>query len=264
MASQPSTSPAPPTPPTASATPPRKAGTSPWVWVAVGCGGLLVIVLLALLAGGYLLARKARDIVGDAGANPAVAAVKLAIAVNPDLEIVKSDEKDGVITIRDRRTGEVLTVDMAEVDRGHVVFRNGKGEEISIGGMPKRGRPASEPGTGAESPHAGRGGGEKIPGWVPAYPGAEAAGSMTKTVPEGVEGGFSFGTGDGPAEVLAYFSAKLEGAGFAVSHRTQQHDGRTVGGVLTATSAGGSRSLSVMAAAVGDSTHVVVTYQEKR
>jgi hypothetical protein len=264
MASKPPTPPSPPVPPATTLAPLAKARTSPWVWVAVGCGGVLVVVLLAALAGGYLLARKAKDIVGDAGKNPAVAAVKLAIAFNPNLEVVESDEDGGVITIRNKRTGEVFTVDMAEAKQGHIVFRNEKGEEISITATGKEGKGAFKVESGKGTFRVGSGGGENVPDWVPVYPGAEVSGSMTTTGARSAEGSVSFDSRDDPAEVLSFYAGKLNGAGFEVSRRTQQHDGVTVGGVLTAEARAQDRSLTVVVGSTGGATHVVVTYKEKR
>lgn len=40
---------------------PVKKPTSPWVWVAVGCGGLVVLAILAFVAFGWMVFRSAKD-----------------------------------------------------------------------------------------------------------------------------------------------------------------------------------------------------------
>jgi len=248
-------------PPAPTPTPRKK---SPWLWVAIGCGGLLVIVLLAVTVGGYLLARKAKDFVADAGKNPAMAAIRLAVSVNPDLEIVEADEDRGVVTIRNTRTGEQFTVDMAEAKEGRIRFRNEKGEEISL---TSRGE-GKEGGFKVESDQGevsfGGGDDDSVPPWVPRYPGAIPAGSMASRSDRGVEGGLTFATGDGVQQVLAYYEKQLEGLGLAVTTNTYQQDGVAQGGVVSGESADGTRTCSVTATRAGEDTNVAVTYKEER
>lgn len=239
---------------------PRK--TSPWVWVAIGCGGLLVIVLLAVTVGGFLIARKAKDFVAEAEKNPAMAAVKLAVSMNPELEVVEADDDKGVITVRNKKTGEEFTVDMAEAKQGKIRFRNEKGEEISFStrGDGKTGGFTVESDKGEMS--FGTGDESTLPEWVPRYPGAEPTGSMTSRSDRGVEGGFSFSTGESVQDVIAYFEDELEALGFEVSTNTFQQDGVTHGGVVSGESGDRSRTCTVTVTRDDEGTAVAVTFKE--
>ena len=71
-------------------TPAPKKKMSPWAWVAIGCGAIAVLAILAIggtvAAGGWFLTKQ----VNKYEANPAVAAAELLIRANPDVELVES------------------------------------------------------------------------------------------------------------------------------------------------------------------------------
>lgn len=238
--------------------------TSPWVWVAVGCGGLLVIVLLAVTVGGYLLARKAKDFVAEAEKNPAMAAVRLAVSMNPELEIVEADEDDGIITVRNKRTGEEFTVDMAEAEKGKIRFRNEKGEEISFSTKSEDGKREFKVESDEGDFSFGAGDQSALPDWVPRYPGTELTGTMTSRSDRGVEGGFSFTTPDSVRDVLAYFEKQLKALGMEVSTNTFEQDDVTQGGVVGGESTDRDRTCTVTATRDDEATTVAVTYKEGR
>jgi len=249
-------------PPPAGATPVRK--TSPWVWVAVGCGGLLIIILLAVTVGGFLFARKAKDILAEAEGNPAMAAVRLAVSMNPELEVVDADDDDGIITVRNKRTGEEFTVDMAEAEQGRIRFRNEKGEEISFSTRGEGGKREFKVESDKGDFSFGAGDDSALPDWVPRYPETEPTGTMTSRSDRGVEGGFSFDTKDSVRDVLAYFEKQLEALGMEVSTNTFEQDGVTQGGVVGGESKDRGRTCTVTASRGDDGTSVAVSYKEER
>ena len=246
----------------AGAPPPRK--TSPWVWVAVGCGGLMVIVLLVVTVGGFLLARKAKDFVADAEKNPAMAAARLAVSVNPELEIVEADDDNGIITVRNKRTGEEFTVDMADAEKGKIRFRNEKGEEISFSTKGDGGKSGFKVESNKGEFSFGGGDDSAVPGWVPRYPGVELTGSMTSRSDRSLAGGFSFSTADSVQEVLAYYEKQLKGLGMEVSTNTYQQDNVTQGGVVGGESTNGARTCTVTATRGDDGTTVAMAFKEER
>lgn len=260
--------PVPPQPPVASAAPvpaPAAKKVSPWVWVGVGCGALLVIALLVVLLGGLFVARKVKDIAKDAEANPTVAAARMVVRLNPELEEVSSDLDRGTITIRNRKTGEVVTLDASEIEKGRISFSGGKkGESVKIdfGGEAEQGRFRVESDKGTME--WGTGDGQQTPGWVPAYPGAAPQGVFSARGDDGVSGAFTFATADDISTVLAFFEARLKGKGFTVNTATFQQDGRTAGGTLNASLPNEERTVNLMLGSEkGEATQVTVTYSEK-
>src|ERR1700712_1765267 len=96
-------------PPPGSPQPPKKA-LSPLAWVGIGCAVLFVIALLALggigAIGSYFIKKQADKF----EKNPTMAAAEMVVRLNPDLELVSSDEKTNTLTIKDKKTGEVTTL----------------------------------------------------------------------------------------------------------------------------------------------------------
>src|SRR5438045_2569653 len=69
--------------------PPAAKKTSPIVWVLVGIGAFLLLVVVAIVAGGMLLLHKAKQAGLDPALmkrNPGLATVKIMAALNPNIE----------------------------------------------------------------------------------------------------------------------------------------------------------------------------------
>jgi uncharacterized protein YneF (UPF0154 family) len=242
------------TPPPA---PPAKKGTSPLVWILAGCGGLVVIALLVILVGGYFVAHKVKGYADMAKKNPAMAAAKLAVSFNPDLEIVSEDDDKGTLTIRDKKTGEEITMNAEDIKKGRLTFKNKKGEQVTLEGSTEKGKEGFSVKTGKGTMAFGNAEGETPPSWVPSYPGAKPMASTRQKTEEGVQGTFSFHTGDSREKVLAFFEKELKTAGFEVERAGQ-------GGMsnLSAKSGDGKNKVNVVVLAVSEGgTQVTVEYE---
>lgn len=256
----------PPMPPQAPMTPaatPRKK-TSPWVWVLAGCGGLLVVVILAFAVGGFFVAKKVKSFAEDAEKNPAVAAAKVVALVNPDIEIVSSDDDKGTVTLRNKKTGEEITVDAEDIKKGRLKFRNEKGEEVTFEstgeGEGKGLKVESDRGTMT----FGAGSSAEMPEWLPAYPGSSAEGTYAAATDEGRSGGVTFKTSDGAEKVLSHFRRALEGAGFEVKDSSFSQGGKLAMGMLNATADGGRRKVTVTVTPGEGETAALVAWEQRK
>src|SRR2546427_9566717 len=112
--------------------PPPQKKSNVLVWVIAGCGTFVVIGIIAVFLGGYFVWNKAKEAGLDPELmqkRPALAVAKMMVAANPDVELVSVDDEKGLITVKDRKTGETLTVDLDEAQQGRLVFKQeGKGE----------------------------------------------------------------------------------------------------------------------------------------
>ncbi len=88
----------------------KKKGLGPLAWIGIGCGALVVIVAVALVVVGLIAAKKIKDVAGDFKDNPEMAAARLIVKMNPELEEVSADEQAATITVRHTKTGEVVTL----------------------------------------------------------------------------------------------------------------------------------------------------------
>lgn len=253
-----------PPPPPAGATP-KKKGLSPLAWVGIGCGGLLLLAIIAFVIAGAIglswLGGKAKEFED----NPAMASAKMMVRMNPELELVEADDEAGTLTIRNKETGEVMTVGLDEIEEGRIRFESEDGEEITIGmeeGEEGEGAFTVRDESGNTRMRIGAGGEQDIPVWVPRYEGAEAQGTYFSESGGEISGGFSFESGDSVDEVLANFAEAFEDAGLQETGRSSSQVGEGRYGNLNAE--GGGRTVGVMATSEGETTQVVVTYSERR
>jgi hypothetical protein len=222
---------------------PRK--TSPIVWILVCVLGLFV--LLGVAAVGTL-----RYFVHRAGLdpelmqrNPGLAISKIIAAANPDIEVLGTDDSRGRITVRDRRTGKVVTMS----------FDDAKNGKFSFSAVGDDGKTASvEIGSGAG----------KLPSWVPAYPGADARGTFAVKGDDGNsqgEGGsVTFTTPDSVGKVKAFYEDKCRQAGMKVNVTINTDQV----GVIVASDDGERHTLNVNVAGGSGDTTVTMIYGAKR
>ena len=163
----------------------EKKGLSPWAWVAIGCGGLLVVFAIVVTMSGMFVAKKVGDFAEDFQENPAAAAEML-IKMNPELELVESDRDAGTMTIRNKEDGEIITVNYEDIEKGQLSFETDEGEvTFSATGDAEEGL-LTVTKDGEEAMQFGSTDTDDVPDWVPMYPGAKATGTYSASTPDGV------------------------------------------------------------------------------
>jgi len=187
-------------------TPPTKI--SPVVWILVGVVGFFVLIGALISAGGLFLAHKVKQ-------NPALAMAKLMTVGNPDVEAISADEGRNTVTLRDKHTGETVTVNFDDIKNGKIVFKS-KGQEASI-----QARGDGQTGTvEVTSPQGNMKlgvGAAKAPDWVPTYPGASQQANYSMQSNEGDAGSLTFTTKDPPKAVLSFYDEGLKKGGFKIT-----------------------------------------------
>ncbi len=242
-----------------------KKGLSVLAWVGIGCGCLAL--LAAALAAVFFLfvAKKVHDVAGDVQRNPALAAARLVVAADPDLEEVEVDEQAGTITVRRKSTGEQLTVDFDDVKEGRLTFQNEQGQVTLQGDQGSGGFQVT--GSNQEGEfrlQAGAGEAAKVPEWVPRYPGAEVTGTYSMEQGQTATGGFQVTTDDAVDVVLEHYRQQLKGAGFTVSINTFAGDHGAQAGTLSAEEKASKRAVTVMVSQDNGRTSAMVGYSVER
>ena len=246
-----SPAPVPPPQPAMAAAPvpgavPVKRKTSPLVWVLVIILGLFVLGGIVTVGAGMFFLHKARQAGLDPDLiqrNPGLAVGKMLAAVNPDVEVLSTDEGTGRITVRDKKTGKVVTMTFDDAKRGKFSF-SAQGDD---------GKTASlEIGAGAD----------KLPSWVPTYPGAKVEGTfaMTGDSGEGNGGSFGFSTSDTPEKVMSFYQDQLKELGIGVKMTTHTSEG----GMILGADEGEKRTLHVIVGNESGETKVQVMYGLKK
>jgi hypothetical protein len=223
-----------------------KPKTSPVVWILAAVVGLFVLVGILIFGAGLFVAYKAKNAGFDsalAQKNPALAAAKVMASLNPDVEVVSVDEDKGLLTIKDKKTGKVITVNADNVKNGRMTISDeSTGEKFSFNSN----------------------GALQLPAWLPSYPGSKPEGTFSASG-KGNEGGMAhFKTSDAGPKVLAFYQDALKSAGFKITSTFSGDSGDSKGSMVTAEDTGNGRTVMVtVSSSGGDGTDVSLTYGTK-
>ncbi len=241
---------------------PQGAKTPVWVWILVAAGVVILLGLVAVGVGGYFLVKKVQNAGFDPALmqkNPGLALAKMAAAMNPDAEVISTNDSTGTITIKDKSSGKVVTLKFdAEKKSLVVVDENGKEAKIAVSGDDKNASVTVEGPDGTAK--FGAAAGNNAPAWVPVYPGAATEGTFSTQTNDGTQNSFGFKTKDSADKVIAYYQEQLKAAGYTMN--TMATGGS--GGMLQAEDAAKGRSLIITAGSSGDGTEGSVTAVEKK
>jgi hypothetical protein len=240
--------------------PVQKQGMSPWAWVAIGCGGLVLLGGLVLGVGGYFLYGKAKEVAREMEEDPVAVTSRIIAAANPEIELVEADKDNRRVTFRNTRTGEEFTFDYDDVEDGRLSFTS-DGETASID-FDKAGENEGQVTiTTDEGTTTYRAGADvdDHPDWLPVYPGSDAKGTYSSETPEMVAGGFGFETEDSLEDVLSFYTSELESAGLEIRSRTTTPEGA----MLLAASSDESRTATVTASVKDGRIEALVNFMEK-
>lgn len=220
-----------------------KKGPNWWLWIGGGIAVFLLLIVVAVVGAGFFVAKKAKDAGFDSqmmAKNPVLGAARLAMAMNPEVEVVKVNEETGELTIKEKKTGKVITMKAEDIKNGKITFTDeSSGETLSVGGNA----------------------GAKLPEWVPDYPGSKPQGTFAKTGGAAEAGMAQYQTADAGNEVLKFYEDELKGAGFTVNSSVAAQAGQ---GTITGTDEGSGRTVTVVVSGTGSQTNVMVTYTTKK
>jgi len=243
---------------------PERKGLHPLAWVGIGCGVLIVIVASAMLIGGFFLARTVKNVAEDFEDNPGLATAKLIVKATPELEEVDVDEEAGTMTIRNTKTGELITVDFEDIKEGRFSW-TADGEEVTVD--------VSEAESGTVKVESSDGEGfalttgaavsEEIPEWVPIYPGSEPANRGTMKTDDSISGNFTAGSEDSVAAVLEFYRETLKSAGFQVNVNTYSGSDNE-GALINGSAEDDGKTVVVLIGDDDGSTTINVTYSSKK
>ncbi len=247
----------------------QRKGLSPLAWIGIGCGVLVLVVLIGLVGLGLFARHKLKQ----AGIstemlekNPVEAAARIYVATNPEVEMVEVDGDEGTFTVRNKKTGELITLNMDDIKEGKISVRNETtGQEVHI--------TAEENGEGSGSVtitdekgekliQTGEGAVKDLPDWAPVYPGASTEGHFSMTSEGERMVTLSLKTEDPVDDVLEFYKSKLKAEGFSTSVTTQSGDEGKAGFIIGTDEEGG-RSIQVSASEEDGATSIGLSCTEK-
>ena len=247
--------------------PPQKK-KSPWGCILIGCGVALIVAIIAVVAlvgFGWYKAKQMGFDPREWQENPTAAAAKMVTNLNPDVEVVDTDEDAQTITLRNKKTGETITIDMEDVKQGKIRFFNEKGESAQISVS------SDEEGSGTMKIESSDGdfemaagtGAAKLPDWVPLFGDGEPENVGVITAGGNITGGYTMKTGDSLDDVAAYFEKKLSDAGFSTQRSSFTSNETTVINVRGIDEQSG-RMVNVMVTDENGKVELNLTFQEEK
>jgi len=229
------------------------------LWVLGGCGTLIVLGIIAIVGLGLFGLHKMKQAGIDPELmkkNPVLAGAKFAVASNPELEMVSSDDDAGTVVVRNKKTGKVISMKLDPASKKMVIVdENGKEGTITLnsGNVEMKG-PDGTVKIGANT--------DKAPDWVPVYPGASPQNVFSASAEGEQTGSAGFTTSDSP-EKVSYFGDRLKSGGFKVSTTSNNTDGK-VAGMVTGEDKDNKRTVLVTATPDDKGTNVSVSFTLKK
>lgn len=242
----------------------QKKGLSPLAWIGIGCGALVVLGAVALAALVGFGVFKAKQFAAEMEKNPAKTAAETFVRLNPDLELVESDEEAGTITFRNEKTGEVATVSYQDLADGKLSVTTDEGTFTMDADGGEDGGSLTVTGPEGEARFEASASLENVPDWVPLYPDAtQTQGSYHAETPEGVTGIVSSKTADAARKVVDYYKERLEDEGWEITGQSTNTTPQGSFSTLTATLADVGREITVGVVEAEGETQVTVNYNGK-
>lgn len=224
-------------PPAAPRPTPKKS--SVLKWVLIGVGAFFLLILIAVVSLGLFVAQKARQAGLDTELikrSPALAAARMMVASNPDVELVSADEGKHEITVREKKTGKVYSMSFEDAKNGRFTMKEDGKTTLTVGGK------------------------AKVPAWVPDYPGSDPQGAFSAQGEDGASGTFTFKTRDSGDKVVKYYEDQFKASGLKVTSNITNQNGKSTAGMLSGQDEPNKHTVTVILGVEGDQTTVAVTY----
>lgn len=234
----------------------KKKGLGAIGWILIGCLGILLLGAVLTFACTFYVGKKAKDLASEMSDNPAMAAAELIVKVNPQLELIESDEENQTLTILNKETGEEITLDVKDIQQGKFSAKIGD-KEVVVDPESDAGLVQISGGEDGETFTFGQGSLENVAGWVPIYPNAKAESPLQMKTPSGVSGTVSMETEDTIEQVVSFYTDQLEEAAFDVQSSTHSSGGQVTS---TVTGTHGDKTVNVVVTQENGVTQAVVNY----
>lgn len=162
----------------------KKKGMPALAWVGIGCGGIVLIGIVCVVLAGFWGFRKVKEVAKELTSNPGKSSAEFVVASNKDLEKVSENDETGEMTIRIKSSGQQLTLKYDDLAKGRVMVKDKDGNvtQLGLGDL------------------------ERVPAWLPRYPGAkEEASLMQSEDAKQMTGMLSFTTTDTVEDVRKFY-----------------------------------------------------------
>jgi hypothetical protein len=260
---------------------PRK-GLHPLAWVAIVLGAMMLLGMVAIGAGAVFMVHRAKEFVQEFDLNPARSAAEILAELDPAVELVASDDDARTVTVRNRHTQRVTTVDFEDILEGalnpsrpaegetsvdfdgSLVVRTDEGKlSLDLEGDEEGGRLIIRTDEGELRLGAGRDA-EMIPRTIPIFRELERPRPVYSAKTEdGFLGAVSWETRASPAEVMEFYSEWLDEEGFDIRSERYSEGSREQQGAVWGRAHDDERTVIVVAVEKDGLNKVILNYGEK-
>lgn len=250
---------------------------SPLAWVAIGCGGITVVGLIAVVVLGVSIFRFGQSALDEATGgqslseivdgledDPVKTMAEAAIRLNPEFEWISTDDEAGTITFLHIEAEEEVTLSFADISEGRFTMTTNEGEFVIDGSGDARGDSADAGSVTFTGPAGQTRLGANIdlddaPEWVPIYPGSSGVQMPYVTSSaNGASGMVTGSTGDSVEQVVDYYRSAIEDRNFTVGNVTSTQSGATDFRSLSGTGDEGTINVTATKEGSGDTQFVVM------
>ncbi|MEA3208721.1 MAG: hypothetical protein QOE70_1778 [Chthoniobacter sp.] len=90
---------------------PQKKGLGPLAWIGIGCGGIIVLAIIAFVVFGVLFGGKLKKFAEDAQKNPTRTTATTMVTVSGgQFEMIAEDDANKRYTVREKKSGNLTTI----------------------------------------------------------------------------------------------------------------------------------------------------------
>ena len=97
--------------------PSQKKGLGPLAWLGIGCGGLVVLVVIGFIVVTMMFGGRAKQFLEDAQKNPTRATASMMVKTG-QFEMVAEDDDAKRYTVKQKSNGELTTIYWSERKKG--------------------------------------------------------------------------------------------------------------------------------------------------
>ena len=250
----------PPPAPPLTPTPPQKKGLSPLAWVGIGCLVLLLLAALTTATCSYFVGKKVKEVASDFEDNPIRASAEMMVRLNPELDLVEVDDDEGTMTIRNKRTDEVVTLDFGDIAEGRWGWTTDEGQVTFDVNQEEGDGIVTVTTDEGETTYGSDSSTREPPEWVPRYPGATHGDlTFTSESESQIAGMWSMETADEIDRVSGFYQSRLKDDGFAVEVQTVSGPQGSLA-IITAKDDSRNRSVNVTISSDGEKTTAALQY----
>lgn len=236
----------------------KKKSSKTLIYVLAGCGILSFIAILVIVFVFFFVGKKIKTF----ASNPEEAVVKILTASNPEIEVVEVDRDNQKITIKNKKTGEIMVINFSDVKKGRIKWegKGGKGSFEIKGG---------EEGGKIEIYDEGKkstityGLDSSTPAWLPEFKGFNVINQINSKGDKENAGSIELETERDMESVIQELENAFKGKGFKIQRTFSQTTEGQKSSMLQGGSEDGKKTFFVIISEENSKVKCLINYNEK-